>query len=92
MLTCHLAFRDREVGSINNRGKLTDDGVRQDRHSNRIEGGRIQGNYDGRGGRGVRGGRGGRGNRDDRHNRGPPQYVYLLLKLNHAANLSAHPQ
>ncbi|KAL6713347.1 hypothetical protein ACLMJK_008812 [Lecanora helva] len=65
------AFRDREAGSVNNRGKPTDDGLRQDRHSNQIQGGRIQGNYDGRGGRGGRSGRGNRGNRDDRHTRGP---------------------
>ncbi len=52
-----------------------DDGLRQDRHRDRIEGGRIQNNYDGRGGRGGRAGRGGRGNRDDRHTRGPPKYA-----------------
>jgi len=63
------AFRDRNAGSANNRGKPTDDGLRQDRHSDRIGGGRIQGTYDGRGGRGGHGGRGGRGGRDDRHSR-----------------------
>ncbi|SLM41039.1 telomere and ribosome associated protein stm1 [Lasallia pustulata] len=69
------AFRDRAAGSINNRGKPTDDGLREDRHADRIRGGRIQGNYDGRGGRGGgRGGRGGRGGGrgDDRHSRGVP--------------------
>lgn len=65
-------FRDREAGSMNNRDKPTDDGLRQDRHANRIEGGRDRGSYDGRGGRGGRAGRGGRGNRDDRHTRGVP--------------------
>ncbi|EOD49177.1 Hyaluronan/mRNA-binding protein [Neofusicoccum parvum] len=52
------AFRDRTAGSSNNRGKPTDDGLRQDRHSNRLRGG-------------ERGGRGGRGGprRDDRHGR-----------------------
>jgi len=60
---------------VNNRGKPMDDGLRQDRHRDRIEGGRIQNNYDGRGGRGGRAGRGGRGNRDDRHTRGPPKYA-----------------
>lgn len=70
------AFRDRAAGSINNRGKPTDDGLREDRHADRIRGGRIQGNYDGRGGRGGgRGGRGGRGGGrgDDRHSRGVPK-------------------
>lgn len=69
------AFRDREAGSINNREKPTDDGLRQDRHANRIEGARDRGSYDGRGGRGGRAGRGGRGNRDDRHTRGVPKYA-----------------
>ena len=71
------ALRDREAGSMNNRDKPTDDGLRQDRHANRIEGGRDRGNYDGRGGRGARAGRGGRGNRDDRHTRGVPKYAIL---------------
>ncbi|KAI9703689.1 MAG: hypothetical protein M1836_007459 [Candelina mexicana] len=61
------AFRDRDAGSTTNRGKPADDGLRHDRHSDRLGGGRIQGAYDGRGGRGGAGGRGGRGNRDDRH-------------------------
>ena len=48
--------------------------MREDRHSDRIGGGRNQGDYDGRGGRGGRGGfRGGRGVRGDRHSRGLPQ-------------------
>jgi len=65
------AFRDRAAGSVNNRGKPVDDGLRQDRHSDRLGGGRVQrgGAYDGRGGRGGAGGRGGRGGRDDRHSR-----------------------
>jgi plasminogen activator inhibitor 1 RNA-binding protein len=63
------AFRDRNAGSANNRGKNTDDGLRYDRHPDRLGGGRTQGKYDGRGARGGRGGRGGRGNRDDRHSR-----------------------
>ena len=68
------AIRDREVGSVNNRDKPTDDGLRQDRHAKRIEGGRDRGSYEGRGGRGGRASRGGRGNRDDRHTRGLPKY------------------
>ena len=72
----HIAFRDREAGSMTNRGKPTDDGVREDRHSNQFRGNR--GGYEGRGGRGGRGARGGRGGgRDDRHTRGPPKYVPL---------------
>lgn len=74
ILTMHPAFRDREAGSMNNRVKPIDDGLHQDRHPNRIDGGRDRGSYDGRGGRGGRAGRGGRGNRDDRHTRGVPQY------------------
>ena len=74
-LTLHPAFRDREAGSMNNRVKPTEDGLRQDRHANRLEGGRDRGSYDGRGGRGGRAGRGGRGNRDDRHTRGVPKYA-----------------
>ncbi|KAL9135840.1 MAG: hypothetical protein Q9175_002960 [Cornicularia normoerica] len=66
------ALRDREAGSMNNRDKPINDGLRQDRHPNRIEGGRDRDSYDGRGGRGGRAGRGGRGNRDDRHTRGLP--------------------
>ncbi|KAB2576841.1 Hyaluronan/mRNA-binding protein [Lasiodiplodia theobromae] len=51
------AFRDRNAGSANNRGKPTDDGLRQDRHPNRLRGEQ-------------RGGRGGKGpRRDDRHSR-----------------------
>ena len=73
VLTLSPAFRDREARSMNNRDKPTDDGLRQDRHSNRIEGGRDRGSYDGRGGRGGRAARGGRGNRDDRHTRGVPK-------------------
>ena len=69
----HTAFRDRDAGAMSNRGKPTDDGNREDRHSNQARGGR--GGFEGRGGRGARGGRGGRGGgRDDRHNRGPPKY------------------
>lgn len=70
-----VAFRDRNAGSMNNRGKLPDDSVREDRHA----GGRYQGANDGsyRGERGGRGGRGGRGRGDrgggDRHSRGLPQ-------------------
>jgi len=61
---------------VNNRGKPTDDGLREDRHPDRIGGGR---GYEGRGDRGSRGGRGGgRGNRSDRHSRGLPQYVPSL--------------
>ena len=75
VLTSSPALRDREAGSTNNRDKPTDDGLRQDRHANRIEGGRDRGSYDGRGGRGGRAGRGGRGNRDDRHTRGVPKYA-----------------
>lgn len=75
VLTLYLAFRDREVGAMNNRDKPTDDGLRQDRHANRIEGGRDRGSYEGRGGRAGRAGRGGRGNRDDRHTRGVPKYA-----------------
>lgn len=53
------AFRDRNAGSANNRGKPTDDGLRQDRHPR----------TDGERGRGVRSARG--GNRNfDRHSRG----------------------
>ncbi|KAI9775910.1 MAG: hypothetical protein M1839_000699 [Geoglossum umbratile] len=59
------AFRDRTAGSTNNRAKSTDDGQRQERHPDRVGGGR--GAYEGRG-RG-RGGRGSRGVRDDRHSR-----------------------
>ena len=71
MVIQSIAFRDREAGSVNNRGKPTDDGLRADRHSDRIGGGRSQG--EGRGGRrGDRGGRGGRGG-GDRHTRGLPQ-------------------
>lgn len=79
-LTNRAAMRDREAGSVNNRSKPTDDGLRQDRHRDRIEGGRGQGNHEGRGGRGGRGGgsRGGRGARDDRHTRGPPKYAFAL--------------
>ena len=59
---------------MNNRGKPTDDGLREDRHSDRIGGGLNHGDYDGSGGRGGRGGfRGGRGVRGDRHSRGLPQ-------------------
>ena len=79
-LTLHLAFRDREAGSMNNRGKSIDDGLRQDRHPNRLEGGRDRGSYEGRGGRGGRAGRGGRGVRDDRHNRGVPKYAHFPYK------------
>ncbi|KZF22158.1 hypothetical protein L228DRAFT_147503 [Xylona heveae TC161] len=57
------AFRDRQAGSVNNRSKPTDDGLRFDRHSDRLGGGRVQQ----RGGRG--GPRGARGSRDDRHSR-----------------------
>ncbi len=64
---------------MNNRDKPTDDGLRQDRHANRLEGGRDRGSYDGRGSRGSRAGRGGRGNRDDRHTRGVPKYATHLL-------------
>ena len=76
ILTMHPAFRDREVGSMSNRDKPTEDGLRQDRHANRIEGGRDRASYEGRGGRGGRAGsgRGGRGGRDDRHTRGVPKY------------------
>jgi len=79
-LTLHPAFRDREAGSVNNRGKPTDEGLRQDRHHDRTEGGRNQANHDGRGGRGGRGGssRGSRGARDDRHTRGLPKYASLF--------------
>ena len=70
----HPAFRDREAGSMSNRDKPTEDGLRQDRHANRIEGGRDRASYEGRGGRGGRGSRGGRGGRDDRHTRGVPKY------------------
>ncbi|TVY51536.1 RGG repeats nuclear RNA binding protein B [Lachnellula cervina] len=57
------AFRDRQAGSSNNRGKPTGDAGQQDR-APRNE--RAQGTYDGRGGRGNRG-----GNRTfDRHSRG----------------------
>jgi len=52
------AFRDRNAGSANNRGKPTDDAVRQDRHPRHIGGER-----------GGRGGRGG-GGKFDRHSRG----------------------
>lgn len=92
-LTYHPAFRDREAGSVNNRGKPTDDGLRQDRHRDRIEGGRNQGNHDGRGGRGGRGGgsRGGRGARDDRHTRGPPKYAFASpLVQDYPSNLSVY--
>ncbi|GAB7353075.1 hypothetical protein MBLNU459_g3623t1 [Dothideomycetes sp. NU459] len=61
------AIRDKNAGSSNNRSKPVDDGVRQDRHSNRTRG---EGEGRGRGSRGGRGGRGGaRGPRDDRHDR-----------------------
>ena len=75
LLTLGPALRDREAGSMNNRDKPINDGLRQDRHPNRIEGGRDRDSYDGRGGRGGRAGRGGRGNRDDRHTRGLPKYA-----------------
>jgi len=52
------AFRDRNAGSANNRGKPTDDSG-QDRQSHR-----TRGTYDGRGGRGSRGDR-----QFDRHSR-----------------------
>lgn len=67
------AFRDKSAGASNNRSKPTDDGVRQDRHPNRLRepgehrdiGNRGRGS---RGGRGF-GGRGTRTGRDDRHDR-----------------------
>jgi hypothetical protein len=52
------AFRDRNAGSANNRGKPTDD-AGQERQSHR-----TRGTYDGRGGRGNRGDR-----QFDRHSR-----------------------
>ena len=76
----HPAFRDREAGSMSNRDKPTEDGLRQDRHPNRIEGGRDRAGYEGRGGRGGRASRGGRGSRDDRHNRGVPKYSSHYLR------------
>ncbi|KAI9837434.1 MAG: hypothetical protein M1837_002956 [Sclerophora amabilis] len=63
------AFQDRSAGSQSNRGKPIDDGLRQDRHSDRLGGGRGQGSYDGPRGRGGRGRRGGAARRDDRHSR-----------------------
>ena len=79
----HPAFRDRDAGSMSNRDKPTDDGLRQDRHVNRIEGGRDRASYEGRGSRGSRASRGGRGGRDDRHTRGVPKYSspYLYMYL-----------
>ncbi|KAF2091810.1 hypothetical protein K490DRAFT_52994 [Saccharata proteae CBS 121410] len=67
------AFRDRNAGAANNRSKPTDDGLRQDRHPDRLRdpnehrdiGNRGRGS---RGGRGF-GGRGTRTGRDDRHSR-----------------------
>ena len=72
-----IAFRDREAGSVSNRGRGTDDGVREDRHSHQTRGnrGRDEERRD-RGGRGGRGGTGGRGRPYDRHNRGPPKYAF----------------
>ena len=75
LLTTYPAFRDREAGSVNNRDKPIEDGLRQDRHANRIEGGRDRASYEGRGSRGGRAGRGGRSGRDDRHSRGVPKYL-----------------
>ena len=66
------AFRDRNAGSVSNRGKPTDDGLRDDRH----RGGRNAG-FEGRGGRAGRGDRGPRRG-GDRHTRGPPKYVINL--------------
>ncbi|KAK5019598.1 hypothetical protein BJ546DRAFT_367976 [Cryomyces antarcticus] len=67
------AIRDPNAGSFNNRSKPADDGLRQDRHPDRLReprehrdiGGRGRGS---RGGRGF-GGRGTRTGRDDRHSR-----------------------
>ena len=88
-LTCisFLAFRDRDAGSANNRGKPIDDGQRSDRHSHqdRGPGGRGR-DYEPRGERGGRGNaRGGRGAPGDRHTRGLPKYDSFLLPP--AANL-----
>ena len=70
MLFSILAFRDRDAGNTNSRGKPVDDGIREDRHPHR--GGRE---YN-RAGRGRGGGRGRefRDGRDDRHNHGRPKY------------------
>ncbi|KAI9887523.1 MAG: hypothetical protein M1823_000614 [Watsoniomyces obsoletus] len=46
-----------------------DDGLRQDRHPERVRGGHQNWSAESRGARGSRGGRGGRGVRDDRHSR-----------------------
>ncbi len=46
-----------------------DDGLRQDRHPDRLRGGHQNWSPESRGARGSRGGRGGRGVRDDRHSR-----------------------
>ncbi|KAJ9668279.1 hypothetical protein H2201_001709 [Coniosporium apollinis] len=67
------AFRDRGAGAYQNRSKPPDDGLRQDRHPDRLRGPdehRDIGNR-GRGSRGGRGygGRGTRTGRDDRHSR-----------------------
>ncbi|KAH0544942.1 hypothetical protein GP486_008481, partial [Trichoglossum hirsutum] len=60
------AFRDRAAGSTNNRVRNTEDGQRQERHPDRVGGGRGGHDYRGRTGRR---GRGGQVIRDDRHSR-----------------------
>ncbi|KAI9702225.1 MAG: hypothetical protein M1820_006308 [Bogoriella megaspora] len=69
------AFRDRDAGRFNNRSRAPDDGLRQDRHPDRLREPGAHRDIDGRP-RGSRGGRGfaGRGTRtarDDRHTRNP---------------------
>ncbi|KAL9063005.1 MAG: hypothetical protein Q9157_008481, partial [Trypethelium eluteriae] len=69
------AFRDRDVGRSNNRERAPDDGLRQDRHPDRLRDPNTHRDIDGRprgsrGGRGF-GGRGTRTARDDRHTRNP---------------------
>ncbi|KAI9656614.1 MAG: hypothetical protein M1821_004821 [Bathelium mastoideum] len=69
------AFRDRDAGRSNNRSRPADDGLRQDRHPDRLREPNAHRDIDGRprgsrGGRGY-GGRGTRTARDDRHTRNP---------------------
>jgi hypothetical protein len=59
----------RPYGNTADRFKPKDDGLREDRHPDRIKGGHQNWSPENRGGHGSRGGRGGRGVRDDRHSR-----------------------
>ncbi|KAF2226082.1 hypothetical protein BDZ85DRAFT_279732 [Elsinoe ampelina] len=71
------AIRDKTAGAVQNRQKPTDDGVRQDRHRDRLRepnehrdiGGRGRSSRGGSAGYAARGTRGTRTGRDDRHSR-----------------------